>query len=74
MSELFNLLVNPVEKDYALSWHRDDIKATASEGEEAEKLRIEHHGVQWNCCLYDDGQFVFAPTPQFDGQASVAVC
>lgn len=55
-TELFNLLVNPVEKDYALSWHRDDVKATASEEEEAEKLKIKHHGVQWNVALYDDGQ------------------
>jgi len=58
-SELFNLLVNPQKKDFALSWHRDDIKADALEEEEADKLKIEHHGIQWNCALYDDGEFLF---------------
>ncbi|GFZ49812.1 hypothetical protein JCM24511_07215 [Saitozyma sp. JCM 24511] len=52
--ELFNLLVNPLEKTYALSWHRDDIKPTVSPSEESEALGIKHHGIQWNAALYDD--------------------
>lgn len=47
-------MVNPLEKDYALSWHRDDVKATASAEEEKEKLAIKHYGIQWNAALYDD--------------------
>lgn len=46
--------MNPLEKDYALSWHRDDVKATASAEEEAEALKIKHNGIQWNAALYDD--------------------
>jgi len=53
-AELFNLLVNPLEKDYALSWHRDDVKSTASPEEERQRLAIDHHGIQWNAALYDD--------------------
>ncbi|WOO82109.1 uncharacterized protein LOC62_04G005610 [Vanrija pseudolonga] len=52
--ELFNILVNPLEKDYALSWHRDDVKATATPEEEEEALKIKHYGIQWNAALYDD--------------------
>jgi hypothetical protein len=51
---LFNLLVNPLKKDYALSWHRDDVKATATPEEEEAALKIEHHAIQWNAALYDD--------------------
>lgn len=53
-AELFNILVNPLEKDYALSWHRDDIKATATAEEEEEELKIKHYSIQWNVALYDD--------------------
>lgn len=53
-AELFNLLVNPTERDYALSWHRDDVKATATPEEEAAALAIKHHSIQWNAALYDD--------------------
>jgi hypothetical protein len=52
--ELFNLLVNPLHKTYALSWHRDDVKATATPSEETEALAIKHYGIQWNAALYDD--------------------
>lgn len=55
-AELFNLLVNPLENDYALSWHRDDVRAEASAEEEEIALGKDHHGVQWNAALYDDGQ------------------
>lgn len=54
LKELFNLLVNPLEKDYALSWHRDDVKANATPEEETEALKVKHNGIQWNAALYDD--------------------
>ena len=43
--ELFNLLINPESHDFALRWHRDDVKGTASEEEEREALAVWHHGV-----------------------------
>lgn len=46
--ELFNLLINPQDSDFDLTWHRDAIKAEASEEEESEKLKIPHYGTQWN--------------------------
>ncbi|KAI8337812.1 hypothetical protein BD560DRAFT_413173 [Blakeslea trispora] len=52
--ELFNLLINPQDSDFDLTWHRDAIKAEASEQEEAEKLSIPHYGTQWNTALYED--------------------
>jgi hypothetical protein len=52
--ELFNILVNPLRKDYALSWHRDDVKATANPDEELAALAIKHYTIQWNAALYDD--------------------
>lgn len=59
--ELFNLLVNPLEKDYALSWHRDDIKANATPEEEAEELKVKHYSIQWNTALYDDSCLTAVP-------------
>lgn len=52
--ELFNMLINPLRASYGLSWHRDDVKATATAAEEEEALKIEHYGIQWNAALYDD--------------------
>lgn len=46
--ELFNLLINPNEHDFDLTWHRDAIPATTPEEEEKEKLTIPHYGTQWN--------------------------
>lgn len=43
--ELFNLLINPLSHDFALRWHRDDIKEDATEEEEQEALKVWHHGV-----------------------------
>ncbi|KAK8853512.1 hypothetical protein IAR55_004219 [Kwoniella newhampshirensis] len=40
--------------DYALSWHRDDVKASATEEEEANALEVRFDAIQWNCALYDD--------------------
>jgi hypothetical protein len=44
-SELFNILVNPVRSEFALCWHRDDIKGSASEDEERAAHTIRHYGV-----------------------------
>lgn len=46
-AELFNLLINPENHDFALSWHRDDVKETATEKEEREALSISHWGVRF---------------------------
>jgi ectoine hydroxylase-related dioxygenase (phytanoyl-CoA dioxygenase family) len=48
------MLVNPLRADYGLSWHRDDVKATATPEEEEVALKIKHFGIQWNAALYDD--------------------
>lgn len=47
-TELFNLLINPQNSDFDLTWHRDAITAETSEEEEKEKLTIPHYGTQWN--------------------------
>lgn len=59
--ELFNLLVNPVNHDFALRWHRDDVPHNATESEEREALGIWHHGVQWNTALYEDACLYVVP-------------
>ena len=46
-TELFNILINPEEHDFALRWHRDDVRETASESEEVEALARSHHGVSY---------------------------
>jgi hypothetical protein len=45
LPELFNLLINPESHEFALRWHRDDIRETASEDEERRALATWHHGV-----------------------------
>jgi len=45
-SELFNILVNPVRSEFALCWHRDDVKGSASEDEERAALAVQHYGVR----------------------------
>jgi hypothetical protein len=47
--ELFNILVNPAHSEFALCWHRDDIKGSASEEEERAALAVRHYGV----CIVD---------------------
>ncbi|KAL1915234.1 uncharacterized protein VTP21DRAFT_7510 [Calcarisporiella thermophila] len=59
--ELFNLLINPRESDYQLTWHRDAIPIDATEEEEREKLKIPHYGTQWNTALYDDDALIVVP-------------
>lgn len=44
-TELFNLLINPTNHDFALRWHRDDVRENAPEEEERSALGIWHHGV-----------------------------
>ncbi|KAL0469535.1 phytanoyl-CoA dioxygenase [Neurospora intermedia] len=65
--ELFNMLVRP-DKDFALSWHRDDIPATASAEEEKDRLVLpateepRYHHTQWNLSLVDnDTSLVLVP-------------
>ena len=43
--ELFNVLVHPLRSDFALCWHRDDIKNSADEDEERAQLVVRHYGV-----------------------------
>ncbi|KAI3611441.1 phytanoyl-dioxygenase family protein [Moniliophthora roreri] len=43
--ELFNLLINPVSHDFALRWHRDDVRGDATEEEERKALGAWHSGV-----------------------------
>ncbi|KAF9005116.1 hypothetical protein BDQ17DRAFT_1240311 [Cyathus striatus] len=59
--ELFNLLINPSKHDFALRWHRDDVKENASEAEEREALNKWHYGVQWNTALYTDSCLYIVP-------------
>ncbi|KAI0065178.1 hypothetical protein BV25DRAFT_1822294 [Artomyces pyxidatus] len=75
--ELFNLLINPASHDFALRWHRDDVKETASEQEERNALIAWHHGVQWNTALYEDGSLYVVPgshrTPRTAAQRALSV-
>lgn len=43
--ELFNMLINPESHDFALRWHRDDVREDATEEEEREALAKWHYGV-----------------------------
>jgi len=43
--ELFNLLINPLDHDFSLRWHRDDIHENATEEEERDALRAWSYGV-----------------------------
>ena len=44
--ELFNLLINPESHDFALRWHRDDVRENSTEEEEVKALNLWHHGVR----------------------------
>lgn len=46
--ELFNLLINPNDSDFDLTWHRDSVPAETPEDKEKEFLTIPHYGTQWN--------------------------
>ncbi|PBP21532.1 phytanoyl-CoA dioxygenase [Diplocarpon rosae] len=58
--ELFNFLIRP-DRDFELTWHRDDIPATASAEEELERLRQPAWHAQWNLALYDDESLIVVP-------------
>jgi hypothetical protein len=45
LAELFNLLINPLEHDFALRWHRDDVRENATADEEVAALGLWTHGV-----------------------------
>ncbi len=45
-TELFNLLINPISHDFALRWHRDDVKEDASLEEEKAALALWNYGVR----------------------------
>ncbi|KAI9318603.1 hypothetical protein BX666DRAFT_1929702 [Dichotomocladium elegans] len=59
--ELFNLLINPEESDFDLTWHRDAVPVETLPEDEAEKLKIPHYGTQWNTALYDDACLFVVP-------------
>ena len=47
-SELLNMLINPLNNDFALRWHRDDVREDATTEEEEDALAAWTHGV----CIY----------------------
>jgi len=49
--ELFNLLINPLDHDFSLHWHRDDIHKNVSEEEEQSALQVLSYGVSQNHSL-----------------------
>lgn len=59
--ELFNLLINPNKTKYEIAWHRDAIPLETPEALEAELLKINHYGCQWNTALYDDSSLIVVP-------------
>ncbi|KDQ57915.1 hypothetical protein JAAARDRAFT_129673 [Jaapia argillacea MUCL 33604] len=59
--ELFNLLINPLSHEFALRWHRDDVRGDATEAEERDALTVWHYGVQWNTALYEDSCLYLVP-------------
>ena len=44
-AELFNLLINPANHNFALRWHRDDVRENATAEEEREAPAAWPHGV-----------------------------
>ncbi len=74
-AELFNLLVNPEHTPFALRWHRDDVRSTATLSEEIDALSKRQYGIQWNTALLDDACLFVVPgthaTPLTDEQRSV---
>ncbi|KIN02215.1 hypothetical protein OIDMADRAFT_162226 [Oidiodendron maius Zn] len=58
--ELFNLLCRP-DRDFELTWHRDDIPPTATAEQELERLHQPAWSAQWNLALYDDQSLIAIP-------------
>jgi hypothetical protein len=44
------MLINPLNHDFALRWHRDDVNEKASEEEERNALNVWHYGVRIITC------------------------
>ena len=70
--ELLNLLVNPQQIPFSLSWHRDNIRSirslyysnsrpAATQYEEIEQLQKDSFATQWNAALYDDECLLVVP-------------
>ncbi|KAG9018520.1 hypothetical protein FRB90_011560 [Tulasnella sp. 427] len=59
--ELFNLLINPSQKPFALRWHRDDIPSVVDQEEEIARLQVSSFGVQWNTALLVDVSLYVVP-------------
>ncbi|TCD70357.1 hypothetical protein EIP91_003709 [Steccherinum ochraceum] len=59
--ELFNLLINPQSHNFALRWHRDDIRGDATTEDEENGLAAWNFGVQWNTALYKDSCLYVVP-------------
>ncbi len=64
--ELFNLLINPISHDFALRWHRDDVKGDTSLEEEKAALALWNHGVRTALGLCT-GQLIVAWLLRFNG-------
>ncbi|KAF8451949.1 hypothetical protein L210DRAFT_3383075 [Boletus edulis BED1] len=66
--ELFNLLINPLNHDFALRWHRDDVRENATPEEERKALA----SVAWGTALYEDACLYLVPkshkVPRTDAQ------
>ncbi|POW22202.1 hypothetical protein PSHT_01542 [Puccinia striiformis] len=64
MAGLHNLLVEPLNHRFALSWHRDTIKSNVDEDEERQRLASKalYGGVQWNLALYHDECLFVVPS------------
>lgn len=57
------MLVRP-DHDFALRWHRDDVKPEASAAEERHRLEEPILHAQWNLALFDDSSLVVVPGSQ----------
>jgi hypothetical protein len=51
---LVNMLVNPVQRDFAIAWHRDLLREELPPEEELAWLERNRDCLQWNAALYDD--------------------
>ncbi|KAG6016974.1 hypothetical protein E4U43_002635 [Claviceps pusilla] len=58
--ELFNMLIRP-DRDFELSWHRDDIPALTTPQEEMERLARPGFHAQYNLALWEDASLVVVP-------------
>ncbi|OAA68256.1 phytanoyl-dioxygenase family protein [Niveomyces insectorum RCEF 264] len=59
--ELYNMLVRPDYRDFALRWHRDDIPPDTPADAELARLRAPAWHAQWNLALWTDDSLVVVP-------------